>query len=295
MPLDDSSHFTGASYPNIVPQNNQRLPDALTIKHGPARLLARFVLEGDKVARQRGIELRLRHDFDELLYHSKSDIATKTQFRLMNMFNPEFTSELSPDNSYWICGTDRYGDIVLTQAGRVYYWPDSTLEDEARLMFYGGKELGQHCVVTAPDAKKITGVTFYGGQGWVRPDFRGRHVSRLFPRLGRAYAFARWPIDWSFSFVAPILVEKGVAEGYGYRHLSPSIVYPDTQWGRIDAVLVSLAAGEAYDDFADFLADEMSGLDQAEPAGLSSRDRVREESVTRTSSELVFHGSRSRS
>ena len=42
-------------YPNIVPKNNLRLPDALTIKHGPARLLSRFVLEGDKAARQMGL------------------------------------------------------------------------------------------------------------------------------------------------------------------------------------------------------------------------------------------------
>ena len=52
-----------AIYPNIVPQNDLRLPDALTIKHGPAPLLARFVLEGDKAAREIGIRLRLRHDF----------------------------------------------------------------------------------------------------------------------------------------------------------------------------------------------------------------------------------------
>jgi hypothetical protein len=51
------------TYPNIVPENNLRLPDALTIKHGPAPLLARFVLEGDRAARARGVSLRLRHDF----------------------------------------------------------------------------------------------------------------------------------------------------------------------------------------------------------------------------------------
>ena len=47
-------------YPNIVPENNLRLPDALTVKHGPARLLSRFVLEGDVAARQMGLRLRLR-------------------------------------------------------------------------------------------------------------------------------------------------------------------------------------------------------------------------------------------
>ena len=58
-------------YPNIVPENNLRLPDALTIKHGPARLLATFVLEGDKAAREIGVRLRLRHDFGELVYVNK--------------------------------------------------------------------------------------------------------------------------------------------------------------------------------------------------------------------------------
>ena len=58
-------------YPNIVPENNLRLPDALTIKYGPAPLLARFVLEGDKAARELGIRLRLRYDFGELLYLNK--------------------------------------------------------------------------------------------------------------------------------------------------------------------------------------------------------------------------------
>ena len=54
-------------YPNLVPENNLRLPDALTIQHGPAQLLAKFVIEGDKVAREMGLRLRLRHDFDELI------------------------------------------------------------------------------------------------------------------------------------------------------------------------------------------------------------------------------------
>jgi hypothetical protein len=53
----------GLIYPNIVPENNLRLPDALTIKHGPPRLLAGFVIEGDKLARQMGVRLRLRYDF----------------------------------------------------------------------------------------------------------------------------------------------------------------------------------------------------------------------------------------
>ena len=72
-------------YPNIVPENNLRLPDALTVKHGPARLLSRFVLEGDKAVRQMGLRLRLRHDFGGLLYLNEREVARGNWFKLVNM------------------------------------------------------------------------------------------------------------------------------------------------------------------------------------------------------------------
>lgn len=279
------------SVSNIVPQNNLRLPDALTIKHGPAPLLSRFILDGDKTAREQGIRLRLRHDFNELLHLNKQQTSRGNWFRLVNMFNP-FHSDLSPENSYWISGEDKNGEIVVTQAGRVYYWPDTTLEQEARLMFYGGSEAGQSCVVTAGDAKLIRGIVFYGGSVWVRPDFRGRRLSELLPRLGRAYALARWPVDWGISFVAPVLVEKGIAAGYGYKHASYSIAYPGSPWGDLEVVLVSLSATEAYNDFAEVL--RSSGAAVSNSAVAASNKRF-EDRVTNTSSDGVLHGSNSRS
>lgn len=279
-------------YPSIIPENNLRLPDALTIKHGPARLLSTFVIEGDKTARNLGIHLRLRHDFGELAYINKQRVAQGDWFRLVHLFNPEYC-DLSPENSYWISGESHDGEIVLTQAGRVYYWPETNLEQEARLMFYGGREVGQRCVITAAAAESITGVVFYGGSGWVRPDFRGRRLMRLVPRLGRAYALARWPVDWGISFVAPVLVEKGVAQGYGYKHASYSIFYPGSPWGDLEVVLVTVAAAEAYDDFDKFLATGLSdsGLDRA----AFSPSSVFDNSVTNTSSDGVFQGSNNRS
>jgi hypothetical protein len=279
--------LAAASVPNIVPPNNLRLPDALTIKHGPAELLARFVLEGDKLGRQLGISFRLRHDFDELMYLNQRQVARGSWFRLVNMFNPDFT-DLSPENSYWISGENEHGEIVVTQAGRVYSWPETTLREEARLMFYGGREQGQRCLVAAETAAAITGVVFYGGSIWVRPDLRGRHLSRLLPRLGRAYAIARWPIDWGISFVAPVLVEKGIAAGYGYKHAGGSIFFPGSPWGDLEVVLVSLSRDEAYDDFADFLLSGMAELADLPPSW-------RDERVMNVSPEGVFHGSSSRS
>jgi hypothetical protein len=278
-------------YPNIVPENNLRLPDALTIKHGPARLLATFVLQGDKAARQIGIRLRLRHDFHELLYINREQVAHGTWFRLVNHLNPEY-SDLSPENSYWISGENEQGEIVLTQAGRVYEWSNTNLKEEAHSMFYAGRDEGQRCVVTAKDAKMITGVVFVGGARWTRPDYRAVPPSRLISRLGRAYAFARWPIDWGFAFMAPILVRKGVAASYGYPHASHSIFFPGSPWGDLEVVLTSVSAAEAYDDLANFLMTELSVSDES-PSAATSSSSIFDDRVTRISSEGVLHGNNS--
>lgn len=243
-------------YPNIVPDNNLRLPDALTIKHGPAELLARFVLEGDKAARRAGLRLRLRHDFHELVRLNHQETLRRSWFPLVNMFNPE-RSDISPENAFWVSGEDQHGEIAATWAGRVYYWPDSNLEEQASAMFYG-RDRGRQCRVTAKAAALITGVVLCAGSVWVRPQFRGKRLSHLFPRIGRAYACSRWPIDWTISVVAPVLVEKGVAAGYGQRHLSYSIFFPGAPSGSDENVLAYTAVADIYDDLESFMATELS-------------------------------------
>jgi hypothetical protein len=278
-------------YPNIIPANNLRLPDALTVKHGPAPLLSRFVLEGDKTARQIGLRLRLRHDFGELLYLNQREVAHGNWFKLVNMYNPAYC-ELSPENSYWISGENEQGDIVLTQAGRIYYWPETSLAEEARSMFYAGQDEGQLCKVTAPAARRIGGVVFCAGSHWIRPDFRGHRLSHLLARLGRAYAMARWPVEWAIALVAPVLVAKGVSAGYGYKHASHSIFYPASPWGDLEVVLAYLSQDEAYEDIAEYLGSEVSASTTEALWPALSR-RPLEDNVTSTSSEDVFHGSRS--
>jgi hypothetical protein len=281
-------------YPsNIVPENNLRLPDALTIKHGPADLLAPFVLEGDKLARRIGIRLRLRHDFSELVYINREQVARGSWFRLVDHLNPEY-SDLTPENSYWISGENDQGEIVLTQAGRVYDWRDTDLETEAASMFYAGHDLGRRCIVTAKDAKLITGVVFVGGARWTRPDYRAVPPSRLLSRLGRAYALARWPIDWAFAFMAPVLVKKGVAAAYGYPHASHSLFFPGSPWGDLEVVLTSAAAVEAYADLANFLLTELSASASEESvSALKSSSSIFDDRVTKISSEGVLHGNNS--
>jgi GNAT superfamily N-acetyltransferase len=279
-------------YPSIVPQNNLRLPDALTVKHGPPQLLSRFVLEGDQAAREQGIFLRLRHDFDELLYFNRQKVRNGTWYPLMRMFNSQHY-DLMPENSYWISGETEDGEIVATHAGRVHYWPETTLVEEVDELLHGRRDK-QSCIVTAPDARLITGVVVYGGSAWVRPDFRGKRLSQLLPRLGRAYALARWPIDWGISIVAPALVEKGVAAGYGYKRESRSIIFPGAPSGAIENVLVSVSATGAYEDFASILRNGFPRSDTFRLGTAPPSERF-DNIETKISSDDVFHGSSSRS
>jgi len=101
---------------------------------------------------------------------------------------------------------------------------------------------------------------------------------------------SRWPVDWAIALVAPVLVTKGVSAGYGYKHSSHSIFYPASPWGDLEVVLAYLSQNEAYEDIEEYLATELSG---PMTGGLSaaSAPRPRDDRVTSTSSEGVFHGS----
>lgn len=273
-------------YPNIVPENDLRLPDALTIKHGPAALLARLVLEGDRAARDRGIRLRLRNDFKDLLALTRFETERGNWYRLADYFNPEL-NDLTPENSYWISGETDAGEIITTVAARVYYWPHSSLAEEARLLFYAGRETGKPCLVTTPAAREIGGVVLCSGAMWVRPDHRRLGLSHLMPRVSRAYAAARWPLDWAFIFVMPG-TPPALVSGYGYRDVSRSIAFLGSPWGDLDFALARLSRQQLYQDLELFLRE---GSVVAASSSADASGKKREHTVTSTSPEGVLQGS----
>lgn len=289
MPLDNP-RVVADTYPNIIPQDNLRLPDALTIKHGPAQLLARTVIQGDRAARRIGLRLRLRHDFDELVYLNRQQVAAGKWLTIPDAYNPE-CADLNPENAFWISGETADGDIVVTDARRIYNWTGTSLAEQIRTAWYG-RDLGQPCVVTAEAAKTITGVVVCAGAAWVRPDFRGQHLSHLMPRVAKAYACARWPIEWAIGFISRWNVDKGLASNYGQQNLSYSITYPGSPWGEV--VLAYTPVEEVYQDLANFLSEKLSRADDAVAAATLASISLAHE-VTRTSSDGVFQGSSNRS
>jgi len=280
------------SLPEIVAENNLRLPDAITITHGPRRLLARFIIAADRAARDQGLFLRVRHDFDELMFLNRVEAARGHWYPMPDMFNPERVP-LNADNAFWVSGENEAGEIVATFGGRVHDWHGTSLAEQARALFYGVDQ-GQPCEVTAEGAHRISGTVVSGAAAWVRPDYRRRHLSQLIPRVGKAYSCARWPLDWFFGYVTGKHADQKMPQSYGHRNVGRSVSYPGTPW--LDLAIAYSNADEIYDDITSFLDSGLSNV--ATPQStlgvvVSDGPTVFEHMVTKTSSDGVFQGSSS--
>jgi len=279
-------------HPGTIPENNLRLPDAVTIVNGPRRLLARFFIAGDRAARQLGLHLRVRYDFDELLFLNRQEVARGNWRPLLDMFNVEHAT-LNYENAFWVSCENANGEIVATFGGRLYDWRNTNLAEQACAMFHG-EDRGQGCIVTAEAATRISGNVIAAGIAWVRPDYRRRHLSRLVPRIGKAYACAHWPVDWIFGYVTSEHARIGMPASYGHRNVSHSVTYPGTPWA--DLAIAYSSADDVYDDIASFLGSELSAAISSQADGdlvAASPPTVLEHNVTKISSEGVFQGSSS--
>lgn len=273
----------------ILPANNLRLPDALTIKHGPAQLLGRFVVAADRATRRRGVTLRVRYDFEALLDLNRHYVARELWYPLIEAFDPRYT-DLTPENAYWIAGEDENGEIILANACRIMDWTGSNLKEQAWSLYYGRNE-GQPSVVTADAGETITGVVAMGGAAWCRPDYRGKQLSYITGRTHKAYACARWPVDWSFCLIGINNVQRGLAGTWGHEHLGYSVFYPGSAFGEL--VVAYSSTAHFYADIADLMAN--AAVFEPSDFASSSTPTGLEQSVTNTSSDWVFQGSISRS
>lgn len=275
-------------FPNIVPAHGAGLLDALTVEHGPRDIIVPLLLRANMVARTLGLKVRIRNDLETLVALNERELGkgqAGNWFRLVNMLLPEYGA--SAENAYWLSGETRDGEIVFTLGGRIYHWPETTLHDEARLMFYGGRDAGQKCIITAALARKITGLVQCAAGMWIRPDYRKLRLTPLISRIGRAYVASRWPVDWSFILCQPDVDPRMIA-AYGFPPADHSIFFPGSPWGDLTLAVTAMTRQQAYDDLAGFLARTLS-LEPASAAASGSRKRV--ESVSSTSPEAVLQGS----
>jgi predicted nucleic acid-binding Zn ribbon protein len=230
-----------------------RLPAYLKIKYGPVGLLGRFFLWADTAARDRGVTLFVA-SLQELADVNKAN--SETWRPLLPVFDP-VVSGITPETGFALIGRDRSGQVVAAQAARVYDWSHTTFEAEATSlrMFYADADAalsrGDRCEVTTPVARTIAGRVVFSGAGWYRPDFRGKGLATILPRISRAYAYTRWNSDLTFSVMADAVVAGGMAQRCGYTKIEPSCVdFLVTPVGAARCALVWMHPDELLADLA---------------------------------------------
>lgn len=241
------------SAPAVARSENRRpWLDQVDIGYGPADLLGRFFLAADTALRERGVTLSFA-TFDELMAANRAN--SDTWRPILSIFDPA-VSDISPEASLALIGRNAAGEIVATQAARLYDWTQSNLkiESESLRIFYRDPETqkrpGERCVVTAPAAETIFGRCVYSGAVWFRPDYRKRWLTGILPRISRALAYTRWSSDLTCTFMHERIIAGGTAARVGYKNVDYAVTlhnapiadyYPfGLLWIRTDEMLADI-------------------------------------------------------
>jgi hypothetical protein len=236
-----------------------RLPDQITLQHGPLRELGTFFLAADRAARDRGVQLSLSTDFELLREVNKMNL--KHWHGLAPAFDASYGG-IDAQCGYWLIGRNDEGEIVSTQAAHFYAMGEETLADylTSLRLFYPDPERqknpGESCSVQSPSASLIKGRVVFSGSTWIRPDYRGRDLPKILPRISRALALTNWNTDFTISLVTQALVDKGVAKAYGYSRVEPGVEWLGSSVSpRYLGALVWMPRSELLDDIAGFASD----------------------------------------
>ena len=113
---------------------------------------------------------------------------------------------------------------------------------------------GEAVEVTAPSARTITGKVAYTGAHWCRPDFRGKGLPAITPRIARALAIALWDVEVTCTLMVEDVFARGVARRAGYFNTEWSVELKNTPLGTLKTALLWSRRNEIVADLEDFLA-----------------------------------------
>jgi hypothetical protein len=214
------------------------LTPSTSLSTAPARedeqaLLSRYFAFAEVGARDRGVQLTIRSDFERLRAINKRNADNWAS--LSPIFDPTY-SALGDHNAFWIDGIDRSGETVLTSAARFYDHSYSSLAEDLRSLrvFYSRPAslvaAGERIEVNAPAAEQIRGPAVYSGAVWVRPDYRRLGFSKIIPRLARAHALTRWQPAVFWGTIKPALDQAGLTQAYGSWQIGGRLVFRMRSW-----------------------------------------------------------------
>lgn len=211
------------------PLSSPRLPDQVTIQHGPRDLLSAFFLVADRLARERGVRLSVSTDFDELLAVNRANRASWES--LLPAVDPRYHRFVA-DAAFWLRGVDAAGRVVLTRACRRVDLGSGNLHDEltSLRLFYdpriGGGAPDELLFCDCPSAHQLHGLISFQAGGWHHPDYRSKGLSAISSRIVKALALTMWDVREWISLVDDPLVLH-LLPAYGVTTAEPGI-----EWRR---------------------------------------------------------------
>jgi hypothetical protein len=233
------------------------LADQIAIRHGPRALIGDFLRQAEAAAHERGVSLSLA-PLDALMAINRANSAT--WHPLLPTFDPAIGGA-TPDTSFAILGRNADGEVVATQAARLFVWQNTTLAEEyaALRMSYADPKAsaapGEVCRFTAPCGVHITGRVLYSGGAWYRQDYRGRLLSVIMPRIGRALAYAQWQVDYVVGMMSDGVVAGGMAERCGFTNVEDGVqLWNSSMAPFIHGFVVWMPAQELLEDLQRFVS-----------------------------------------
>lgn len=241
-----------------VTRTVDRFLESLTLNHGPIELVSRFLIKAVSAAAHRGVYLEMG-TFDEYLEINRANLAS---------WRPLATSwrtdigGADDRSGYVLIGRDARGAAVATSAAKHLDWSATNFKAEAESLrlFYADPERdsqpGEACFVSAPNAAEIRGRVLHSGGVWYRPDYRGRQLAQIIPRIGRVYANARWDIENVFAYVSAENTKTGFEKRTGYSDITRWITLRDSPsypGQDVRLVLLRMQEQELWQDAMNFL------------------------------------------
>jgi hypothetical protein len=235
----------------------------LVIRHGPTELLGPFFLEADTACRQAGVTMTVG-TFDELVRLNHEHAANWGP--LIPLFDPA-NGAIASDHAFALIGRNTAGEAVAAHAARFFQWPDSTFREEAESLrlFYADpaamKRPGETCTVTAKSAREVAGRVVYSGAAWVRPDFRGRSLALIMPRIAKAYAYTLWKPDFIVSWMTEPTFQRGLLKHVGYTSIDWAIEMKNSFVGDMRFAFLSMRESCLLDYVQTFSPDLATKID----------------------------------
>lgn len=235
------------------------LIEQVRLDHGPRDLLARYLLLADRRLQELGLRARLRTDFETLAEVNEQNRSSWPD--LIHTLDPRH-SILRLDSSYWLEVITAEGEPVAIHSGRLFDWPDTTLDEEVRSLrvFYADPAphlaRGEYARGDEPRGRARTGLNMFGGAVWVHPEHRAQGLGGLVTRVSRAYGYTRWAPSFFWMVTEPKTFGGGFIRATGPFEIVQKL-RTRLEWrGELDLLLMAMDADA-------FLQDLARQLDQA--------------------------------